>query len=108
VTRCGCLKSCCSKRRSAPWWTTTPAFDLVPRRRRPGCSRRGRGHQGFGQPDITAVRSIHICAQMWWHCTAALFRSTAQQLQTLPGIGRSTAAAIASVLASGWRFWTVT
>jgi A/G-specific adenine glycosylase len=30
---------------------------------------------------------------MWWHCTVALFRRP-QQLQTLPGIGRSTAAAI--------------
>jgi A/G-specific adenine glycosylase len=39
---------------------------------------------------------------------AALFRRP-QQLQTLPGIGRSTAAAIASsVLGERWRFWTVT
>ncbi len=43
------------------------------------------------------ARNLHRCAQRGGgSCTAANFRAAPQVLQTLPGIGRSTAAAIAS------------
>lgn len=42
------------------------------------------------------ARNLHRCAQEVMALHAGQFPSTAQQLQTLPGIGRSTAAAIAS------------
>jgi A/G-specific adenine glycosylase len=42
------------------------------------------------------ARNLHACAQVVVHAHGGQFPSTAEQLQTLPGIGRSTAAAIAS------------
>src|SRR5574343_1317405 len=43
------------------------------------------------------ARNLHACAQQVVHQHAGAFPATAEQLQTLPGIGRSTAAAIASI-----------
>ena len=43
------------------------------------------------------ARNLHRCAQAVMAHHAGVFPSTAQVLQTLPGIGRSTAAAIASL-----------
>ncbi|WP_332777449.1 A/G-specific adenine glycosylase [Polaromonas sp.] len=42
------------------------------------------------------ARNLHRCAQEVMACHGGQFPRTAEQLQTLPGIGRSTAAAIAS------------
>ena len=41
--------------------------------------------------------NLHRCAQQVMHLHAGIFPRSAEQLQTLPGIGRSTAAAIASL-----------
>ena len=43
------------------------------------------------------ARNMHRCAQEVMHQHAGVFPQSAQQLQTLPGIGPSTAAAIASL-----------
>lgn len=43
------------------------------------------------------ARNLHDCAQQVVHQYAGAFPETAELLQTLPGIGRSTAAAIASI-----------
>ena len=43
------------------------------------------------------ARNMHRCAQEIMHLHAGVFPSTAQQLQCLPGIGPSTAAAVASL-----------
>ena len=43
------------------------------------------------------ARNMHRCAQDVMHSHGGVFPATAVQLQTLPGIGRSTAAAIASL-----------
>lgn len=43
------------------------------------------------------ARNLHRCAQTVMSCHGGVFPRTAEQLQTLPGIGRSTAAAIASL-----------
>jgi A/G-specific adenine glycosylase len=43
------------------------------------------------------ARNLHCCAQQVLHLHDGMFPRTAQQLQTLPGIGRSTASAIAAL-----------
>ena len=43
------------------------------------------------------ARNLHVCAQIVMADHAGKFPNTAQQLQSLPGIGQSTAAAIASL-----------
>jgi A/G-specific adenine glycosylase len=43
------------------------------------------------------ARNLHRCAQQVVHSWGGVFPSTAEQLQTLPGIGPSTAAAVASL-----------
>lgn len=43
------------------------------------------------------ARNLHLCAMEVVRVHGGVFPKTAQQLQTLPGIGRSTAAAIASL-----------
>jgi len=43
------------------------------------------------------ARNLHRCAQEVMRLHGGVFPNTAQQLQTLPGIGRSTAAAIAAL-----------
>lgn len=45
----------------------------------------------------TRARNLHLCAGAVMRLHGGLFPPTAQLLQTLPGIGRSTAAAIASL-----------
>jgi A/G-specific adenine glycosylase len=42
------------------------------------------------------ARNLHRCAQRWWPSTAGAFPVRSAVLATLPGIGRSTAAAIAA------------
>ena len=55
------------------------------------------------------ARNLHRCAQMVVAQHGGQFPRQAEILQSLPGIGRSTAAAIASfALASAWRFWMPT
>ena len=43
------------------------------------------------------ARNLHRCAQHIMECHSGVFPATAELLETLPGIGRSTAAAIASL-----------
>ena len=43
------------------------------------------------------ARNLHLCAQQVMALHAGVFPNTAAQLQTLPGIGPSTAAAVASI-----------
>jgi A/G-specific adenine glycosylase len=66
---------------------------------RAGSRRAGRGAglwSGLGY--YSRARNLHRCAQEVVACTAAGSRRVPQNcLQTLPGIGRSTAAAIASL-----------
>lgn len=56
------------------------------------------------------ARNLHRCAQQVMALHGGQFPRTAEVLQSLPGIGRSTAGAIAAFwhTASAWRFWMPT
>jgi len=54
-------------------------------------------HLWAGLGYYSRARNLHRCAQEVMRLHAGAFPRTAQQLQTLPGIGRSTAAAIAAL-----------
>ncbi|MDD2919405.1 A/G-specific adenine glycosylase [Rhodoferax sp.] len=54
-------------------------------------------HLWAGMGYYSRARNLHRCAQDVMSLHGGVFPRTAQQLQTLPGIGRSTAAAIAAL-----------
>ena len=97
-TASGCRRSCCSRRRSPRCSTTTrascsasPMCRRWPRRRWTTCWRCGAAWA------TTAARATCTAARRWWWpSTAARFPRSSAALATLPGIGRSTAAAIAA------------
>ena len=93
----GCRRSCCSKPRSPRCWTTTRAFwtgflmsvlAAAPQDEVLGL------WSGLGY--YSRARNLHRCAQQIMTDHGGAFPRTASVLASLPGIGRSTAGAIAA------------
>ncbi len=97
-TASGCPRSCCSRRRSRPCCRTTsassrafPMFARLLPHRSTACSRTGAGSATTGAR-TTCMRPRRRSSTT----TAARFRAMSRRIAALPGIGRSTAAAIAA------------